>query len=60
MSVGMLSRVWKHSKARFGDRLVLLAIADFANDAGEAWPSVETLAKKSRLPNGKPDMRCAA
>jgi Helix-turn-helix domain len=49
MSVAMLSRVWKHSKARLGDRLVLLALADFADDAGEAWPSVETLAKKSRL-----------
>ena len=49
MSVAMLSRVWKHSKARLGDRLVLLALADFANDHGEAWPSVETLAKKSRL-----------
>jgi Helix-turn-helix domain len=49
MSVAMLSRVWKHSKARLGDRLVLLALADFANDAGESWPSVETLAKKSRI-----------
>ena len=53
MSVVMLSRVWKTSKAHLGERLVLLALADFANDAGEAWPSVETLAKKSNLSERK-------
>jgi hypothetical protein len=32
------------------DQLVLLAIADRCNDDGlEAWPSIETLAKKTRL-----------
>ena len=49
MSVAMLSRVWRQSKTRGGPLLVLLAIADFANDAGQAWPSVKTLAAKSRL-----------
>lgn len=32
---------------RPADKLVLLALADHANDEGHAWPSVETLAKKS-------------
>ena len=49
MSIAVMDRVWRHSKARQGDLLVMLAIADFANDDGEAWPSVGTLAKKSRL-----------
>ena len=49
MSVAMLSRVWKQSKSRRNELLVLLAIADFANDDGEAWPSIKTLAAKSRL-----------
>jgi hypothetical protein len=49
MSVRVMSHVWEHSDARLGARLVLLAIADFANDSGMAWPSVETLAAKSRL-----------
>jgi Helix-turn-helix domain len=31
-----------------GKLLILLAIADFA-DNGEAWPSIPTLARKSRL-----------
>ena len=49
MSVVMLSRVWKQSKTRRNELLVMLALADFANDAGQAWPSVSTLAKKARL-----------
>jgi hypothetical protein len=49
MSVAMSTRVWKHGKAKRGARLVLLALADFANDHGEAWPSLGTLAIKTRL-----------
>lgn len=49
MSIRVMSHVWEHSDARLGARLVLLAIADFANDTGMAWPSVETLAAKSRI-----------
>lgn len=44
-----MSRVWETSCAKEGDLLVLLAIADSANDGGEAWPSIETLAAKARL-----------
>lgn len=49
MSVRIMDYVWKFGKATNGDLLVLLAVADFANDNGEAWPSVSTLAKKARL-----------
>lgn len=49
MSVRALTRVWQQSQAKGGDLLVLLAIADFANDTGDAYPSIRTLAIKSRL-----------
>jgi hypothetical protein len=49
MSIAIMDRVWRCSKAKQGNLLVLLAIADFADDEGEAWPSIPTLAKKSRL-----------
>jgi hypothetical protein len=49
MSVSMMDRVWRYSAAKATDLLIMLSIADFANDVGEAWPSVATLAKKSRL-----------
>lgn len=44
-----MSTVWLHSKSRSGDLLVLLALADFLNDEGLAWPSIPTLGKKARL-----------
>lgn len=44
-----MSRVWDHSKQSGTPLLLLLAIADFANDDGMAWPGVETLAKKIRM-----------
>lgn len=44
-----MSSVWEHSSAREGALLVMLAIADFADDLGNAYPSVETIANKARL-----------
>ncbi len=44
-----MTQVWEHSRAAGGQLLVLLAIADFADDYGKAWPSVSTLAKKARI-----------
>jgi hypothetical protein len=49
MSISVMSKVWTYSKAERGDLLVMLAIADFANDDGEAWPSVKVLGIKSRI-----------
>lgn len=50
MSVRVMSWVWDHSEAVGTDRFVLLAIADSADDDGtDAWPSIETLARKTRL-----------
>lgn len=44
-----MSRVWEHSGQRGGALLILLALADFADDDGYAWPAVPTLATKARM-----------
>ena len=49
MSVHVSSWVWKYSKAESTQLLVLLALADQANDDGECWPSVKTIAARCRL-----------
>jgi hypothetical protein len=49
MSIRVQSHVWETSPAKGSDLLVLLAIADFANDDGVAWPGVDTLARKARI-----------
>lgn len=49
MSIKVQSHVWEHSPAKGGELLILLAIADFADDTGIAWPSIDTLAQKARL-----------
>lgn len=49
MSIKVLNNVWQHSKQEGGALLVLLAIADFADDKGQAFPSVDTISKKARL-----------
>lgn len=44
-----MSRVWDSSASSGGARLVLLAIADFCDDEGKAYPAVPTLARKANL-----------
>jgi len=45
-----MSWVWEHAPVSGNELLILLAIADHASDDGsDAWPSIETLAKKCRL-----------
>lgn len=50
MSVKAMAWVWDESQASGSDLLVLLAIADAADhDGTNAWPSIATLAAKTRL-----------
>ena len=49
MSVRTMARVWEHSQHSGTHLLMMLAIADFADDDGRAYPSVNTLAKKCRM-----------
>ena len=40
-----MSNVWKFSKSKNAQRLVLLAIADHANHSGICWPSIRRIAQ---------------
>ncbi len=48
MSVSAISWVFNEADVHAEDLPVLLAIADSANELGEAWPSLRTIARKSR------------
>jgi hypothetical protein len=49
MSVRTLARVWELSRHSGTHLLMMLAIADFADDDGNAYPAVSTLATKCRM-----------
>ncbi len=49
MSIKVMSAIWDNSQQTGSALLMLLAIADHANDDGVCWPSVETLAQKARV-----------
>lgn len=50
MSVKMITQVWEHAHAVKGDALVvLLALADYADDEGFCWPKIASVAQKARL-----------
>lgn len=49
MSVKALSLVWDHCEATGSELLVMLALADWADDHGYAFPSYEKLAERARI-----------
>jgi hypothetical protein len=49
MSIKVSTKVWQGSRHKSGNLLVLLAIADHADDEGKAWPGIPLLARKARL-----------
>ncbi len=49
MSVRTMARVWEYSQHSGTHLLMMLAIADFADDDGNAYPAVATLARKCRM-----------
>ena len=49
MSIKTMSAVWQSAELSGGDLLLLLALADFADDDGVCWPGVEALAAKARI-----------
>jgi hypothetical protein len=49
MSLRMMTLVWEKSQHKGSELLLLLAIADNTNDQGVAFPSIKTLARKTRL-----------
>lgn len=44
-----MSQVWEHAPCRENALIVLLALADWANDDGVSWPSIQKLADKTRI-----------
>lgn len=49
MSIKVMTAVWAKSKQKGSALLLLLAIADHADETGKAYPSVDTLAGKIRM-----------
>lgn len=49
MSIRTMSKVWESSQHSGSNLLMLLAVADFSDDDGIAFPAVEKLAKKCRM-----------
>jgi hypothetical protein len=49
MSINVMTRVWQHAQHKGSALLLLLALADHANDEGICWPSIQTLAAKIRM-----------
>ena len=49
MSIQCMSWVLKHSTTSGTDRLVLLSLANHANEHGQSWPSVRTIAKEANV-----------
>jgi len=49
MSIKIMNAVWQLSKQKGTPLLLMIAIADNANDGGEAWPGIEYLAHKIRM-----------
>lgn len=49
MSIRTMARVWDQSQHSGSELLMLLALADFADDDGNSYPAVPTLAAKCRM-----------
>jgi len=49
ISLAIADAVWERSTHRGAALLVLLALADYANRQGEAWPKIGSLAHKARM-----------
>jgi hypothetical protein len=45
MSIKLMTLAWQVA-LKHGDKLVLLALADNANDEGLCWPSIATIGRK--------------
>ncbi|PSW14763.1 helix-turn-helix domain-containing protein [Photobacterium sanctipauli] len=46
MSIKVMTAVWDADNLKGNAKLIMLCLADFANDEGYCWPSLERLAKK--------------
>lgn len=49
VSIAVMSDVWTNAPVKGGELVILLALADFADDDGACFPAVPTLARKARM-----------
>lgn len=49
MSIRLMTNVWEHQGINATQKLVLLALADWANEEGLCWPSINRLASKTGI-----------
>jgi hypothetical protein len=49
MSIKLMTAVWDREDLSSTQKLVLLSLADWANDEGLCWPSIDRLAKKTSM-----------
>jgi hypothetical protein len=49
MSISIMSAVWKHRCNNHAEKLVLMSLADNANDQGVCWPALNTIAERCDL-----------
>lgn len=49
MSIKVMARVWEHSRHDGTALLLLLALADYSDDEGSSYPSVDRLASRCRM-----------
>jgi hypothetical protein len=52
MSIRAMQAVWDHSAQQGSRLLLMLALADYADDEGMSWPKLATLAQKCRCSRG--------
>jgi len=58
MSIKAISHIFDHSELAGSDLLMLIAIADNANEQGFAWPSIRTLQRKARYKSERGAAEC--
>jgi hypothetical protein len=51
MTVRWIAHIFDQGPTNANERLVMLALADYANDEGECWPSIAGICRKSALKN---------
>lgn len=49
MSIRLMTLAWDHAPVKGSKLIVLLALADHANDEGRCWPSMDRIAHRARM-----------